>query len=62
MIRGLYLGSLQALSLEGNDYVLIPGNPVELPDCEYTRTLVATGMFVPENKPKAAPKSNPKGE
>jgi hypothetical protein len=58
MIAGIYKGPLQALSLEGSDFSLTPGARVELPDCDYTQTLIASGLLVPEPPTKAtAPKA-----
>lgn len=56
MIRGIYSGPFQAVSLDGADYTLIPGQPIELPDCEYTSRLIACGLFVVAAKPKKGEK------
>jgi len=45
MIRGIYNGPFQAVSLNGADYTLTPGATVELPDCEYTSRLIACGFL-----------------
>jgi len=56
MIAGTYKGPLQALSLEGSDITLTPAARVEMPDCEYTQALIASGLLIPEVQPKTTSK------
>lgn len=46
-VTGIYKGPLQAVSMEGSDYVLMHGATVTVPDCEYVQNLLSSGVLVP---------------
>ena len=62
-ISGHYKGPYQAinLSFDGTtqDDSLVPGRPCVLPDCDYSRRLVASGLFVIDPAPAAVPAPAP---
>jgi hypothetical protein len=58
-LKGTYTGPIQSASIDGTDYVLVPG-VVEIPDGELAQRLVYVGQLVPEAAPAPAPKTNRK--